>query len=46
MELQIDNQDLPEREKIHFLFALGKAYEDVGDYEKSFKYYDLGNHLI
>ena len=45
MEVQIDNQDLPEREKIHFLFALGKAYEDIGDYEKSFKYYDLGNHL-
>ena len=45
MELQIDNQDLPEREKIHFLFSLGKAYEDIGDYEKSYKYYDLGNHL-
>ena len=27
MELQIDNQDLPEREKIHFLFSLGKAYD-------------------
>ena len=45
MELQIDNQDLPEREKIHFLFSLGKAYEDIGDFEKSYKYYDLGNHL-
>ena len=45
MELQIDNKDLPEREKIHFLFSLGKAYEDIGDYEKSYKYYDLGNHL-
>ena len=45
MELQIDNEDLPEREKIHFLFSLGKAYEDIGDYKKSYKYYDLGNHL-
>ena len=27
------------------MFSLGKAYEDIGDYEKSYKYYDLGNNL-
>ena len=26
-------------------FALGKAYEDIGDYEKSFKFYETGNKL-
>ena len=27
-------------------FALGKAYEDIGDYEKSFKFYETGNKLF
>ena len=27
-------------------FALGKAYEDIGDYEKSFKFYENGNKLF
>tara|TARA_B100001059_G_scaffold235792_1_gene282832 strand:+ start:1516 stop:3063 length:1548 start_codon:yes stop_codon:yes gene_type:complete len=26
-------------------FALGKAYEDIGEYEKSFKFYEAGNKL-
>ncbi len=26
-------------------FALGKAYEDIGNYEKSFKFYERGNKL-
>ena len=26
-------------------FALGKAYEDIGDYKKSFKFYEIGNRL-
>ena len=26
-------------------FALGKAYEDIGDYKKSFKHYESGNEL-
>jgi len=27
------------------LFALGKAYEDIKDYDNSFKYYEEGNNL-
>jgi Tfp pilus assembly protein PilF len=27
-------------------FALGKAYEDIADYEKSFKFYETGNNLF
>ena len=26
-------------------FALGKAYEDIGDFKKSFKFYETGNKL-
>jgi len=26
-------------------FALGKVYEDIGDYKKSFKFYEAGNKL-
>ena len=29
----------------HLHFALGKAFEDAGDYPASFRHYDLGNHL-
>jgi len=45
MKLQLTKEDLPEREKVHFLFALGKAYEDRKDYKISFNYYDQGNDL-
>ena len=40
MKLQLTKKDLPEREKVHFLFALGKAYEDRKEYKISFNYYD------
>ncbi len=33
------------RDRIHFCFALGKAYEDRRDYEKSFLFYENGNRL-
>ncbi len=33
------------RNRIHFCFALGKAYEDRHDYEKSFLFYKRGNDL-
>ena len=45
MELQITKEDLPEREKVHFLFALGKAYEDLKDYKRSINFYNEGNDL-
>jgi tetratricopeptide (TPR) repeat protein len=38
-----DNTDLTDR--YHLCFALGKALEDRGDYEDSFKYYSRGNAL-
>jgi len=38
-----ENTDLTDR--YHLCFALGKALEDRGDYEDSFKYYSRGNAL-
>ena len=32
-------------DRYHMCFALGKAYEDRGDYERSFEYYARGNAL-
>ena len=45
MQKQIDSKDLSERERVHFLFALGKALEDAKDFKQSFKYYHDGNEL-
>ncbi|MFT7128195.1 MAG: tetratricopeptide (TPR) repeat protein [Gammaproteobacteria bacterium] len=32
-------------ERVYLYFALGKAYEDSGDFNQSFEYYQLGNKL-
>ena len=36
---------LSHSDRVHFCFALGKAFEDVKDYESAFRYYDKGNAL-
>jgi tetratricopeptide (TPR) repeat protein len=33
-------------DRYHLCFALGKAYEDRGEYEKSWQYYERGNALV
>ncbi|MFL2701636.1 MAG: sulfotransferase family protein [Gammaproteobacteria bacterium] len=45
MEKRVELTEVPEREKVHFLFSLGKAFEDMGNYDESFKYYKRGNDL-
>jgi tetratricopeptide (TPR) repeat protein len=45
MQGQVGAKDLNERERVHFLFALGKALEDIKDFKQSFKYYHNGNEL-
>lgn len=45
MEYRLSLKELPERERVHFLFSLGKGYEDIGEYEKSFEFYKQGNNL-
>lgn len=45
MHNQIDNGNLAYRDRIHFLFALGKAYEDREDYGVAFQLYNDANDL-
>ena len=41
----INKTEINNPEKSELAFALGKAYEDLNDYKKSFMYYDKGNKL-
>jgi tetratricopeptide (TPR) repeat protein len=43
MEEQLARGELTASAEIHFRFALGKAYEDLGDYDRAWHYYDTGN---
>ena len=45
MEKKLIDLKLTDTEKINLLFALGKAYEDLKDYKKSFNYLKEGNFL-
>jgi len=45
MEAQLARADLDAESRLQFHFALGKAFEDSGDYEKSFEHYAEGNRL-
>ena len=36
---------IEQEDRIHMLFALGKAFEDSADYDRSFGYYERGNAL-
>ena len=43
---KLENIKLNEIQKSHLYFALGKYFEDINDYEKSFKNYSYGNKII
>ena len=45
MRAQLARGDLGDEQRLHFDFALGKALEDAGDYERSFRHYLDGNAL-
>lgn len=45
MERQVADTSLSDKNRWHFQFALGKAYEDAQDYERSFQHYAAGNDL-
>ncbi len=40
-----DKPDLPDNDRCYLAFALGKACEDAGDFDRSFEYYEQGNRL-
>ena len=43
MESKLKNLKLNEIQKINLYFSIGKAYEDIKDYDKSFEYLKKGN---
>ncbi len=43
MERQLQRQDLSDSAAVHFRFALGKAYEDLRDYDRAWDHYHTGN---
>lgn len=45
MQVQEAAEETAVEDRIHLLFALGKAFEDRGDFERSFECYDRGNAL-
>ena len=45
MQAQLARSDLADEHRHHLDFALGKALEDAGDYEASFRHYLAGNTL-
>ena len=45
MRGQLGREDLSVDDRFHFHFALGKALEDAGDYQRSFEHYAEGNRL-
>ncbi len=45
MKETLESAHLNHMQRVHFCFALGKAYEDAADFEKSFQYYQQGNEL-
>jgi len=44
-EMQL-RQGMPAAHRSNFLFALGKMYDDLRDYDKAFSYYQQANRLI
>lgn len=45
MKQHVDNEELLDETRVNFNFALGKAYEDNGEYELAFHRYSRGNSL-
>lgn len=45
MRKRVDDPKLADADRVHFHFALGKAFEDAGDWARSFEHYARGNAL-
>ena len=45
MSQEVSRPGTPLRQAIHFYFALGKAFEDRRDFDRSFEHYREGNEL-
>jgi len=45
MSQALRSMDISHQHRVHFSFALAKAYEDRKRYEQAFTYYEMGNDL-
>jgi tetratricopeptide (TPR) repeat protein len=45
MQAQLERPEISEDDRLHLHYALGKAFEDAGDYEASFGHYAEGARL-
>lgn len=45
MIAHVNSSGTSERDKLHFHFAIGKALEDRGEFEESFRHYAAGNQM-
>ena len=45
MSEKLANETLPVECRVHFAFSLGKAFEDLKDYDRAFEHYALANQL-
>ena len=45
MQSQLARKDLSDEDRLHFQFALGKAFEDRGEAASAFEHYAQGNRL-
>lgn len=43
MESRVDSDELSDEARTNFQFALGKAHEDAGNYDRAFEFYEKGN---
>jgi len=43
MRVAVDRRDMPQIERVYLCFALGKAFEDHGDYPSSWRFYEAAN---
>ena len=45
METLFKNKNISDENKTNFAFALGRAFEGINEYDKSFNYYQIANNL-
>ena len=45
METLFKNKNIIDENKTNFAFALGRAFEGINEYDKSFNYYQIANNL-
>lgn len=43
MESRVDKEGIGDESRVNFLFALAKAHEDSGDFDRAWEYYSRGN---